>query len=123
MILLAFIGFFDSFFPQEKNEAAGDRTQDPQIKSLLLYQLSYGLRKGQHHPTRVSRETHYSTILANSGKRQSAVGQTVGQSVHGEITYKPGYDLFVITFAFARAMPSARLWYAVHALMRGPLIG
>ena len=25
------------------NEAAGDRTQDPQIKSLLLYQLSYGL--------------------------------------------------------------------------------
>ncbi len=26
-----------------KIEAAGDRTQDQQIKSLLLYQLSYGL--------------------------------------------------------------------------------
>ena len=33
------------FLIPPKNEAAGDRTQDPQIKSLLLYQLSYGLRK------------------------------------------------------------------------------
>ncbi len=31
------------------NEAAGDRTQDPQIKSLLLYQLSYGLRNGDRY--------------------------------------------------------------------------
>ncbi len=29
---------------RRKHEAAGDRTQDPQIKSLLLYQLSYGLK-------------------------------------------------------------------------------
>ena len=29
---------------RDKNEAAGDRTQDPQIKSLLLYLLSYGLK-------------------------------------------------------------------------------
>ncbi len=28
---------------QDRSESAGDRTQDPQIKSLLLYQLSYRL--------------------------------------------------------------------------------
>lgn len=32
---------------KRENEAAGDRTQDPQIKSLLLYQLSYGLKTSQ----------------------------------------------------------------------------
>ena len=40
---------------RDKNEAAGDRTQDPQIKSLLLYLLSYGL-KSMSMKDRVTRQ-------------------------------------------------------------------
>tara|TARA_B110000971_G_scaffold134701_1_gene137802 strand:+ start:1656 stop:1793 length:138 start_codon:yes stop_codon:yes gene_type:complete len=37
------IDFFDHIIIRTKNERIGDRTQDPQVKSPLLYLLSYTL--------------------------------------------------------------------------------
>jgi hypothetical protein len=33
-------------FPIKSGDPAGTRTQDPYIKSVLLYQLSYGIKRG-----------------------------------------------------------------------------